>query len=242
MSSTISTTVQEYVAQQPKLAWRRTIMRWAIRNIGFWLAGKVEVTGTENIPTDGPTIIMMNHVSLIDPVLCMGAITPRFVVPMSKVENLRNPLLAPMIWWWGSYYINRGEVDRKALTNSIEMIKSGQMILIAPEGHRHPEGLSRPKDGLAYIATKADAVIVPTAVSGGVNWTKRLFRGRINVNFGRAFGFKTGGRQRIPRDELGMMMEEAMYQLAIALRDTTMRGVYSDLSKATTDYLEFLKP
>ena len=95
------------------------------------------------------------------------------------------PFIAPFVKWWGSFSINRGEIDRKALMHSIELLKSGQLILIAPEGTRHPEGLSQPKDGFAFIATKADAVIIPTAISGAVDWQDafKLKRPRINVNF-----------------------------------------------------------
>ena len=239
---TLSAEVQSYVARQPSLRWRRQLLRGIIRTIGFKIIWDVTITGTEHIPTDGPTIIMMNHISAIDPVLCMGAVTNRFVIPMTKVENMSNPFVGPFVKWWGSYTINRGEIDRKALTNSIELIKNGQLILIAPEGHRHPDGLGEAKDGLAFIATKADAVIVPTAISGAIGWNKKLFRFQrpvITVNFGRPFKFKTGGN-RVPREALATMSHEAMYQLAMAVTDETRRGFYSDLSKATTDYLEFV--
>ncbi len=106
--------------------------------------------------------------------------------------------------------------------NSIELLKSGQLILIAPEGHRHPEGLSQPKDGFAYIATKADAVIVPTAISGAVGWLENLThlkRTHIQVNFGKPFKFKTGANGRVSRDDLTPMMDEAMYQLAQVVQD-----------------------
>jgi 1-acyl-sn-glycerol-3-phosphate acyltransferase len=240
----IETSVQEYVARQPQIAWRRNLMRGFIRLVGFKILWDVHVTGLDNIPASGPTILMMNHISLLDPILCMGAVTHRFVIPMTKIENLRNPFVAPFVRFWGSFSINRGEIDRKALMNSIELIKSGQLILIAPEGTRHIEGLARPKDGLSYVATKADAVVVPAAISGAVDWQakmKHLQRPHINVNFGRAFKFKTEGRSRIPREELSAMMEEAMYQLALAVTDETRRGVYSDLSQATTEHLEFIK-
>ena len=241
---TVSAEVQSYVARQPRLRWRREMLRGLIRSLGFKVLWDVNVTGAENIPVDGPTIIMMNHISMIDPVLCMGAVINRFVIPMTKIENMSNPIIGPFVQWWGAYTINRGEVDRKALTNSIELIKHGQLILIAPEGHRHPEGLSEAKDGLAFVATKADAVIVPTAISGAVGWNKKLIRFQrphININFGRPFKFKTGGN-RVPREALAAMSHEAMYQLAMAVKDETTRGFYSDLSKATTDYLEFVKP
>lgn len=235
--------IQDYVAQQDKFAWRRSLIRGLIRTLGFGVVWRVDITGTENIPDTGPAILMMNHISLLDPVLCMGAVTNRFVVPMSKAENLRNPLFALFVRWWGAYTIHRGEVDRRALTSSIELLKSGQLILIAPEGTRQREGLAKPKDGLAYIATKADAVIIPTAVSGAIGWQhkmRRLQRVHMQLNFGRPFRFKTDNAARIPREVLAQMGEEAMYQLALALRDESMRGVYSDIDKATTEHLVFL--
>jgi 1-acyl-sn-glycerol-3-phosphate acyltransferase len=240
---TAATSVQQYVEMQPRLAWRRSLLRSLIRLVLFRVVLRVTVTGLENIPADGSSILMMNHISLLDPVLCMGAVTQRYVIPMTKIENLRNPIVGPFVRWWGSYSINRGEVDRKALTNSIELLKSGQLILIAPEGHRQINGLAQPKDGLAYVATKADAVIIPTAVMGALGWKHKLQhfqRPNIQVNFGHPFKFKTDGRARIPREELTAMTDEAMYQLALAVTDPQMRGIYSDLSKATSEHLAFV--
>jgi 1-acyl-sn-glycerol-3-phosphate acyltransferase len=108
-------TVQEYVAMQPKLAWRRRLMRkWLIRGLGFHILWKVDVTGLENIPDSGPAIIMMNHVSLLDPGLCMGAVQNRFVIAMTKVENLKNPITAAIIKWWGAFRVNPDRAGRYA--------------------------------------------------------------------------------------------------------------------------------
>ena len=235
-------TVQEYVAMQPQLAWRRQLMRAWMRAT-FRLFTTISVTGAENIPPSGGSIVMMNHISLLDPMLCIVAVQNRFVIPMSKAENMKTPVLGSLIRFWGSYSVERGEVDRTALTNSIELIKSGSMILIAPEGTRQKQGLAQPKEGMTYVATKADAIILPTGISGALGWDKnlkQLKRTHINVNFGRPFKFKTGGKARVSRDDLTRMTDEAMYQLALALKDESMRGVYSDVSKATTDFLEFV--
>jgi 1-acyl-sn-glycerol-3-phosphate acyltransferase len=236
-------TVQQYIARQPALAWRRFLLRGLIQTLGFKVLWNVAVHGTENIPSSGPTILMMNHISALDPVLCMGAVSHRYVIPMTKVENAAHPILGGFVKWYGAYTVNREEVDRSALLNSIELLKSGQLILIAPEGTRNPEGLTQPKDGLTYVATKADAIIVPTAVSGAVGWLprlKRLNRGAMRVDFGRPFRFNTGGRARIPRDELAQMTQEAMYQLSLTLPDPALRGEYSNISQATTQTLSFL--
>ncbi len=237
--------VQDYVARQPAMAWRRSLLRGLIRTLGFRLLWDVKVSGTENIPASGGTIIMMNHISFIDPILTMGAVPNRYVIPMSKAENLVNPLFGALIRFWGAYTVQRGAVDRRALVNSIELIKSGQMILIAPEGHRQARGLARPKEGLAYIATKADAIIVPTAIAGAQDWASKLRhfqRPQIRIHFGAPFRFRSAAHGRIDRDELTAMTDQAMYQLALALPDPDWRGEYADVAHASADLLEFVTP
>jgi 1-acyl-sn-glycerol-3-phosphate acyltransferase len=119
------------------------------------------------------------------------------------------------------------------------------MIAISPEGTRHPEGLRQPKDGVVYVASKSNATIVPVAVTGLNDWKRTvptLRRPKVIVQYGPAFRLKTGGRTRIPREELSAMSEELMCQLARAVADPALRGDYADLSKATTNLIEFVDP
>lgn len=234
--------VQAYIERQPQLAWRRRVLNGLLLLL-VRILSKTEITGIENIPAEGPTVLMMNHISGIDPIICMAIVRSRFVIPMTKEENAQSLFLGPFVRWYGAYTVRRGEVDRSALLNSIALLKSGQLILIAPEGTRSAAGLQEPKDGLAYVATKADAVIVPTAIADAADWLdrlKRFRRVRVRVAFGKPFKFKDDGRSRIPRDELAQMTREAMYQLALALPDPALRGVYSDVENATTQTLEFV--
>jgi len=234
--------VEEFIAAQPRYAWRRATLRAAVRLIIMRLLCRVTVVGMDNIPQEGGAILMMNHISLLDPIVSLGAVTHRFVVPMSKIENMHNPIVGFLVRWYGGFTVNRGEIDRKALTNSIELIRSGQLILIAPEGTRQKNGLAEAKDGLAYVATKADAIIIPAALSGAQSWLddwKHFRRPKITITFGRAFRFRVEGK-RASREDLTAMTHEAMYQLATAVPDPALRGVYSDLSKASTHYLTFL--
>src|SRR5262249_39721068 len=125
---------------------------------------------------------------------------------------------------------------------SVDLLKAGNLVLIAPEGTREPQ-LSEAKDGTTYIATKASAVIVPAAVDGTREFVHNLLRLRrtpISVRFWKPFRFRTAGRERIPRPELGYMTQEAMYQLAAILPENR-RGFYSDLSKLTTETIEFVE-
>ncbi len=241
---TLPAHIRDYIARQPRLAWRRNLLRGLIRTLGFRVLWRVEVHGLEHIPPGGSAVLMMNHVSGLDPILLMGAVASRYVIPMTKIENAQHPILGFFVRWWGAFTVRRGEVDREALMNSIALLHSGELILIAPEGTRQRAGLSQPKDGMTYVATKANAIIVPAVVSGDLlTWgrsLKRLRRAHLRVDFGRPFRFRTLGRTRIPRSELSKMTEEAMYQLALTLPDATLRGIYSDTNHATTETLEFM--
>ncbi len=238
-----SLTIEQYVSRQPAYAWRRFLLRGLIRTVGYTFLAKVSSTGKQYIPKHGGCILMMSHISAIDPVVCMGEVTNRYVIPMTKIENTESPILRFFVWWWGSYTINRDTVDRRALETSIALLKAGNMILIAPEGTRHPEGMGEPKDGMAFIATKADAIILPAAIADTntfrTRWKNRK-RALAHISFGRPFRFKTDGRSHIPRDELRLMTQEAMYQLAIAQSRPELRGLYSDIDRATTTTLQFL--
>lgn len=242
MSPTQSSSVQAYIDRQPTYRWRRSVFNWILRRVVSVLI-QFEVSGVENIPASGGTILMMNHISAIDPGLCMAAVKTRYVVPMSKIENFRSPIWAPFLWFYGAYAVRRGEVDREALMNSVALLQSGLMVLIAPEGTRSAAGLQEPKDGMTYVATKADSIILPAGLSGAQHFKDRFPRRTpVQLRFGPPFRFALNGRTRIPRDELALMTREAMYQLALAVPDARLRGAYSDVENATTQTLVFIDP
>ncbi len=238
----LSNSVQEFVDKQPVFNQRRKIMLPILRGIMHSLCN-VTVTGLEYIPHSGPTVIISNHMSFFDPGIGTAVSTERYVVCMSKAEAIKNPLVRFIVALWGNYYIKRGVVDRQALMSTIELIKSGQLLWIAPEGTRN-SALSNPKDGVAYIATKANATVVPMSVIGVGNIGKnirRLRRTPVYVNFGEPFRFTSGRMKRITREIRTRMMHEAMYRIARTIPDKfeAFRGEYRDFSNATTQTLEF---
>lgn len=232
----------DIVYRQDQLDRRRGFLRdFLLRKICFRLLVRIRVEGTQHIPPTGPTIVIMNHIAAIDPLVVVGAITSRFVVPMSKAENYDSPVAGLIARAWGAYPVKRGEVDRRALDSTIELLRCGRMVLIAPEGTRQTE-LSEAKDGMTYIALKTNAMILPVGVEGTDRFPatlKRLRRPPVTVRFGRAFRFRTDGRARVPRDEMAAMTHEAMSQIA-ALIPEHRRGTYRDLSQATASHLEFI--
>ena len=224
---------------------RRQALRFLYDKVACTLLWKPVVEGLDNLPASGPAILMINHVTAVDPIAVLATVRPRFVVPMSKIENFWNPLVGILVRSWGAYPVRRGEVDREALKTTLQLLEAGEITLIAPEGHRSP-ALIKPKDGLAYLATRTDSapVIVPTAIYNLETWLRDLAtpwrRTEVHLTFGQGFRLKVEpGAKRLPREVLAAMTDEMMYRLAMLLPEHN-RGVYGDLSRATTHYLDFV--
>jgi len=239
----MTTSIQDFVAQQEELNKRRRILHPMLRGI-LNIIARVDVEGGENIPRSGPTLIMSNHISRADPVVFTG-IVPRYLVSMAKSETLDSFFESLALHTWGNFVVNRGEVDREALKKSIELLKSENPLWIAPEGTRNPDGLGEAYGGMAYIAYKANATVVPSAILGIKDWAHRLRRLRrayAKVVFGRPFRFHVPDGERFSRDVREQMIQEAMYQLALAIPDeyASQRGAYHNLENVTTKYVEFV--
>ncbi len=214
----------------------------AILRILFKILLKVEIAGLENVPKQGPLILMINHINFLDPVLGVG-LMPREVTPFSKIETLGYPILGFFIRLYGVVPVHRGEVDRRAIRKAIETLLKGEAFLIAPEGTRSHHGRLQPaRDGIAYIALRTRAPILPVAIWGQERFfhnIKRLRRTEVHVRIGKPFRFAFG-EAKVRRDNLRAMTREAMYRLA-SLLPPEYRGAYSDLSAATERFLRPLE-
>lgn len=197
-----------------------------------------DVEGQENLPREGPVIIMMNHTNLLD-VIMPAMFLPRDVVMLSKVEMFRAPVLSLFVRAYGSVPVRRGEADLQAMRLSLAALKKGQALVIAPEGTRSEHGrLQRAHDGLAYVATQANVPVVPFVMYGHHDFVKNLKRLRrtpLHMRVGEPFRFVATTRPR--RDDLRAMTEEAMYRLA-AILPPEFRGAYADSSQAVNRYAE----
>ncbi|MCA9913473.1 MAG: 1-acyl-sn-glycerol-3-phosphate acyltransferase [Anaerolineae bacterium] len=244
MQSRETSYFEHFVSRQPRIDRRRRILHPPLRVLSS-IPWDIKATGLEHIPASGPTLLMMNHITFIDPIIFTAVVRKRFVISMAKAETLESWFLRGVVRLWGNFVVNRDEVDRMALTNAIDLLKDNRVLLIAPEGTRNPQGMQEPKAGVSYIAHKAQAVIVPAAIGGAQGWEqdlKRLHRKQIRVNFGKPFHFQLPVGERLSREVREAMIHEAMYQLALAMPEeyASNRGIFSNIENATTRYLHFL--
>lgn len=225
-----------------RYTWRRKTLKFLLRYIGIPLLAKVDsISGLENIPKSGPAILMINHIAFIDPIVMMPYIE-REIVPLAKIEVYSYPLIGIFPRIWGVIPVRREEVDRRAIQMSLDVLRAGEIILVAPEGTRGPE-LKQAREGVAYLGSRSGAPIVPTAIEGttgfpALRFTPRWREPGTKIRFGTPFRFRTEYR-KAGGSLLNKMTDEAMFILAAMLPEQ-QRGYYRNLENASQDTIEFL--
>jgi len=192
------------------------------------LVYRYQVTGQENLPKQGPAILAVNHLHLFDPAI-VATLLPYQVVTLAAAKWKKHWLIRSILKMAGVIFVKRGAVDRQALRESIEVLENRGVLAIAPEGTRsRAHQLQRGKPGIAYLALRTNAIIVPIAFWGVeklAEW-RRLRRPRCHVVVGRPF--------RLPqlpgRPSTGQLQELAdlvMIQIG-RLLPPSYRGYYAN--------------
>ena len=175
----------------------------ALCKVVFGLVTKREVIGAENFPAQPPYLLATNHLSVLDlPLLLITC--PHTIRAFAGDTHKRNPFYAALLEGMGSIWVRRGEVDRVALRQALDLLAHGDEVLgIAPEGTRSRQiALLQGKTGTAYLATRANVPIVPVGISGSEQIQPnllRLRRTRVRVAIGEPFRLPESGRVRGPK-------------------------------------------
>jgi 1-acyl-sn-glycerol-3-phosphate acyltransferase len=183
----------------------------------------MKLEGRERIPVRGPYIVVANHVNWKDPPAI--EITFRVAIRfMAKIEAFRMFFLGGLLRGIGCFPVRRGEGDRRAIVTCLKLLRVGNPLGFFPEGTRSRDGtLHRAQPGIAFLAAKADAPILPVGVTGTA--TARPFRSDIRVRVGEPFHVRDLG---LPAGTSEQEVADAIMRKVAALLPETMRGVYAE--------------
>lgn len=220
------------------MTWQKVFYRFVslLTRIALLLTD-VHVSGSENVPRVGPLIVISNHQSNADPPL-VGTLVPRMVRFMAKEELFRLPIFGSFVRWYGAFRLRRGEADHQSLRQALAILKQGGAIGMFPEGHRSRDAkLRRAQPGVAMIAVRSNAPILPVAINGSHYAVRNLWRRpRLDVTIGTAFLLRPS--QANPgREELARLADEMMLRVAALLPEEN-RGWYRDQLPTDTEVRE----
>lgn len=202
---------------------------WVIINALMRVVYRYRASGRKNMPRSGPVIIVVNHLHLVDPGAVVGAVSRQIVTLAADKWRIESPLIHWFLKRAGAIFVNRGEVDRNALRQCLDVLQHGLALAIAPEGTRSRTGqLQRAKAGVAYIARQADAVIVPIGAWGQEHLSdwRRLHRPSCHTVIGKPFRLDLG-EGRVSTERLQQLADATMIQVA-RLLPPEYRGYYAN--------------
>jgi 1-acyl-sn-glycerol-3-phosphate acyltransferase len=168
----------------------RTFYRIAYHMVGLeLLLHRIKVEGRENVPHGG-CLIVSNHVSYMDPTT-VGWAVAREIYYLGRKTLFRPPILSWLLPLCNVKPIDR-EGDSSGLRKIIRMLRSGDGVLLFPEGTRSPDGTIQPAEpGAGLVALKSGVPVLPVRVFGTFEClsrqVKRLRFGPIRVVIGKPY-------------------------------------------------------
>lgn len=140
--------------------------RWS-RRVG-WVLAKVlwntKVIGAQNIPKKGRVLIAANHTGIIDGPLLHGVI-PRSSHIIIKEEIFNVFFIGFLMRWAGQIPVDRRN-GRAALLTALALLNEDRLVGVFPEGRRGSGDVKSTKAGIAWLAVRSGAPVVPVAILG----------------------------------------------------------------------------
>ena len=164
-----------------------------------------DAVGRENIP-EGAAVLCANHSSNFDPVMIsLAAGKDIHIRYMAKIELFKIPILSSIIRALGSFPVDRGNKDVKAIKTALKILKADDKIGIFPEGTRvKTAGGKTAKNGAIRLADQMNVPVVPVYLPR----KKRPFR-KIRVEFGKPY-LVNPDRKKLTYEEYDRLAAEMM--------------------------------
>lgn len=183
-------------------------------------AFKIRVEGLENVPESGAAILAPNHLSFIDSIF-VPLLLDRKVTYVAKAEYFESWKTAWFFRMMGQIPVKRGggSASLRALESAGEVLRSGGLFGIYPEGTRSPDGrLYKGRTGIARLALDCRAPVIPVGVIGTreaqpIGKLLPKFFSPITVRFGAPLRFDRFVDRRKDALALRQITDEIMFEI-----------------------------
>ncbi len=190
-----------------------------------------EIKGLENVPADGPLLVVSNHLCMADQYFIAYHLKRRLVF-MAKEELFRFRPVRLIVEGFGAFPVRRGGLDRTAMTEAHRVLDSGLALAMFPEGSRSHDGKLREAfPGITLIAAHNRVPILPVAITGLQGLEKMIvwwvfYRPHVTMTVGKAFYLPETGA-KLTKEERQALTDCIMGHIA-GLLPPEYRGYYAD--------------
>lgn len=149
------------------------------------LLGRMTASGLENVPAEGPLILIGNHTSVLDGnILAWPARRIRRPCFLGKAELFRNPFTNWLFRSTGCIPVDRTGDVTVAMRAAAAVLQAGGSLVMFPEGRRLRAGETRlePKSGVGFLAAATGAKVLPARIRGAARFPLEP----LSVSFGKA--------------------------------------------------------
>ncbi len=163
-----------------------------VSRLFFFLAGiPLVISGRENLDTQAPVVVAVNHTSYLDAMVLLSLLEHRGHAFVAKREFEDNFLMRRLLGGFGTLFIERFDVAKSAehAGDIAEAARRGVSLIVFPEGTLvRASGLMPFRTGAFQAAAQAGIPVVPVALRGvrsvlrDGSWTLR--RHPVSVNIG----------------------------------------------------------
>ena len=169
---------------------------------------RLKIYCKEHVPLEGTVIVAINHKSFWDAPL-IASILPRKLAFMAKKELFDVPVLGSIFRWADAFPVSRDSGDIGAIKAALKALRAGKAMAMFPEGTRVRKGEPHnAKAGVALIAEKTGAPILPVAIRGGYH----IFS-KIEVFIDEPIYIKPKETGKLSMEELQAISDKLMKQI-----------------------------
>jgi 1-acyl-sn-glycerol-3-phosphate acyltransferase len=144
----------------------------------------------------------------------------------------RVPVTGQLLRLYGTIPVHRDQFDRQVVRRALQVLAEGKVLALAPEARMSLTGaLERARHGVAYLALRSGAPILPVAITGTesvLSELRRLRRPWLTVTIGELIIPPPRASQaQVRRQQIAELTDEIMHRIA-AMLPPEYQGVYTN--------------
>lgn len=198
---------------RPDARAENSFFRWfanGLSRIYIRLFYRLQYEGLENVPVNGPAILVANHTGSGDMLAIHTAIRP-WISWVAKKELFENKLLRAALLALGCIPVDRDKTDLTAARGIFTALRNNQIVGMFPQGTRvRPDRIPFvvPRNGAVHFAIKTGSPILPVGISAPFK-----LGAKVRIVFGRPVDLDLSPHDHYSAERLNELTIDLMKQV-----------------------------